>query len=383
MEEQVTPAVNDVETAQADELAAETIFVASQWKLIWWRFRKHRLALFSSAVLIFLYTVVAFAEFFAPYDATRSDKFYIYAPPQALRFVDEEGRFSLQPFTYGYTGTLNMETLRVDYEVDYATKFPIRLFAHGDSYKLWGLFETDLHLFGTDEGGSVFLLGTDKQGRDMVSRLIFGGRISLSVGLLGIAISFVLGITLGGLSGYYGGTVDIIVQRIIEFLMSVPTLPLWMGFSAALPPTWSVTQTYFAIVVILSLLGWTGLARVVRSKFMSLREEDFVMAARLSGANELRIVFRHLVPSFTSHLIASLSLSIPGMILGETSLSFIGLGLQPPAISWGVLLKEAQAIRVLNEAPWLLYPGFAVVVAVLAFNFLGDGLRDAADPYSR
>ncbi|NPV08961.1 MAG: ABC transporter permease [Anaerolineae bacterium] len=370
-----------IETVETE--AAESIFVASQWKLVWWRFRKHRLAVISAVVLGIMYTMVVFAEFFSPYNATQSDKRFIYAPPQKLHFVDSEGNFHLPPFTYAMTGTLNMETLRVEYEVDTSVVYPIRFFVRGAPYKLLGLIDTDVHLIGTDEGGTVFLLGTDKQGRDMLSRLIYGGRISLSVGLLGIAISFVLGILLGGLSGYYGGVFDITLQRVIEFMRSVPTLPLWMGLSAALPPTWSVVQNYFAIVVILSLLGWTGLARVVRSKFMSLREEDFVMAARLLGAKELRIVFRHMVPSFASYLIADLSLSIPGMILGETSLSFIGLGLQPPAISWGVLLKEAQAIRVLNEAPWLLYPGIAVVVAVLAFNFMGDGLRDAADPYSR
>ncbi|MGI6208579.1 MAG: ABC transporter permease [Anaerolineae bacterium] len=383
MAEEITQTAGEAALEAAENEAAESVYVASQWQLVWWRFRKHKLALISAGILIVLYIVVLFAEFFAPYDATASDKRFIYAPPQRVHFRDAEGNFSLRPFTYALTGELNMETLRVEYTYDTSVKFPVRFFVHGTPYKLWGLIETDVHLIGTDEGGTIFLLGTDKQGRDMLSRLIVGGRISLSVGLLGIAISFVLGILLGGLSGYYGGVFDVTLQRVIEFMRSVPTLPLWMGLSAALPPTWTVVQTYFAIVVILSLLGWTGLARVVRSKFMSLREEDFVMAARLLGASEMRIVFRHMVPSFTSHLIASLSLSIPGMILGETSLSFIGLGLRPPAISWGVLLKEAQAIRVLNEAPWLLYPGIAVVVAVLAFNFLGDGLRDAADPYSR
>jgi len=361
---------------------AEEVFVASQWQLMWWRFRKHKLALISSVVLAIMYIIVIFAEFFAPYDPRRSDKHAIYAPPQTIHFVDSEGNFHLQPFTYAMKGTLNMETLRIEYEEDTSTQYPIRFFVHGDPYKLLGRFDTDLHFIGTDEGGSFFLLGTDKQGRDMLSRLIYGGRISLSVGLLGIAISFFLGILLGGLSGYLGGVFDLALQRVIEFLRSIPTLPLWMALSAALPPQWSVTKVYFGIVIILSLLGWTGLARVVRSKFMSLREEDFVMAARLVGAGQLRIIFRHMVPSFASHLIASLTLSVPGMILGETSLSFIGLGLQPPAISWGVLLKEAQAVRVLAEAPWLLYPGIAVVVAVLAFNFMGDGLRDAADPYA-
>jgi peptide/nickel transport system permease protein len=371
-------------TAQPVTLEGEDqVYVASQWQLVWWRFRKHKLALAATALLLVLYIVILFVEFFAPYDPRRNNRDYIYAPPQKLHWVDANGRFYLWPFTHPIVGEMDMETLRIHYTEDRTTLYPLRFFVHGDPYELWGLFESDLHFFGTDEGGTIFLLGTEKQGRDMLSRIMHGGRISMSIGLVGIAISFFLGIFFGGFSGYYGGLFDLLMQRLIEFLRSVPTLPLWMGLSAALPARWSVIQVYFGIVVILSLLGWTGLARVVRSKFMSLREEDFVMAARLAGANELRVVFRHMVPSFASHLIASLSLSVPGMILGETSLSFIGLGLQAPAISWGVLLKEAQAIRVLSEAPWLLFPGVPVVAVVLAFNFMGDGLRDAADPYGR
>jgi peptide/nickel transport system permease protein len=350
---------------------------------VWWRFRKHKLALVATALLLVLYIMILFVEFFAPYDPRRNNGEYIYAPPQKLHWMDANGRFHLWPFTHPIVGEMDMETLRIHYTEDRTTLYPIRFFVRGDPYKLWGLFEGDLHFIGVAEGGTLFLLGTEKQGRDMLSRIMHGGRISMSIGLVGIAISFFLGIFFGGFSGYYGGVFDLLMQRLIEFLRSVPTLPLWMGLSAALPARWSVIQVYFGIVVILSLLGWTGLARVVRSKFMSLREEDFVMAARLAGANELRVVFWHMVPSFASHLIASLSLSVPGMILGETSLSFIGLGLQAPAISWGVLLKEAQAIRVLSEAPWLLFPGLPVVVVVLAFNFMGDGLRDAADPYAR
>ena len=327
--------------------------------------------------------MVIFCEFVAPYDPRVNRVGYMLSPPQKLHFIDAEGRFHLIPFTYKLKVERNMETLERIYTEDTSQRFPIRLFVEGEPYQLWGRFPSNLHLFGTGPEGTMFLLGTEGQGRDMLSRVIYGSRISLSVGLMGIAISFFLGILLGGLSGYYGGTFDLVTQRSIEFIRSVPRLPLWIALSAALPPRWSVVQVYFGIVIILSLLGWTGLARVVRSKFLSLREEDFVMAARLAGASELRIVFRHMVPSFASHLIASLTLQIPGMILGETSLSFIGLGLQPPAISWGVLLKDAQTIRVLSQAPWLLIPGLAVVVAVLAFNFMGDGLRDAADPYSR
>jgi peptide/nickel transport system permease protein len=369
--------------AQKPRFEEEKIFVASQWQLVWWRFRKHRMALVATALLAVLYVVIVFVEFFAPYDPRRNNKDYLYAPPQKLHLIDAEGRFHLRPFTYAMVGVMDMETLSIDYTEDTSQRYPIRFFVQGDPYKLWGSFEGDLHFVGTEEGGTLFLLGTEKQGRDMLSRIMHAGRISMSIGLVGIAISFFLGIFFGGFSGYYGGVFDVIMQRIIEFLRSVPTLPLWMALSAALPARWSVLQVYFGIVIILSLLGWTGLARVVRSKFMSLREEDFVTAARLAGATELRVVFRHMVPSFASHLIASLTLSVPGMILGETSLSFIGLGLQAPAISWGVLLKEAQAIRVLSEAPWLLIPGIPVVIVVLAFNFMGDGIRDAADPYVR
>jgi peptide/nickel transport system permease protein len=371
-------------TAQITSLGTEDkAYVASQWQLMWWRFRKHKLALIATVILAVFYVLILFVEFFAPYDPRRNNVDYIYAPPQPIHFVDADGQFHLWPFTYAFVGEMDMETLRIHYAEDTSEVYPIRFFVRGDPYELWGLFEGDLHFFGVNEGGTIFVLGTEKQGRDMLSRIMYGGRISLSIGLVGIAISFFLGIMFGGLSGYYGGVFDLLMQRVIEFLRSVPTLPLWMALSAALPPRWSVVQVYFGIVIILSLIGWTGLARVVRSRFMSLREEEFVMAARLGGASELRVIFRHMVPSFASHLIASLTLSVPGMILGETSLSFIGLGLQAPAISWGVLLKEAQAIRVLAEAPWLLFPGVPVVIAVLAFNFTGDGLRDAADPYAR
>jgi peptide/nickel transport system permease protein len=274
-----------------------------------------------------------------------------------------------------------MNTFKTTYTVDESLKYPVRFFAQGDPYKLWGLFESDRHLFGVDEG-TVFLFGSDNMGRDVLSRVIHGGRVSLSIGLLGIVISSLIGIFIGGISGYYGGVTDVIIQRVIEFIRSVPTLPLWMALSVALPPTWSVIQVYFGIVMILSLVGWTGLARVVRGKFMSLREEDFVMAAQLNGSTETRTIFKHMLPSFYSHIIASLTLSVPGMILGETALSFLGLGLQTPAVSWGVLLRDAQFIRVLASAPWLLLPGVFVVVAILCFNFVGDGLRDAADPYA-
>ena len=373
-------AASGPEPVEAGSRAGEELLVASQWQLIRWKFLQHKVAVACLLVLAILYLGALFAEFLSPYDPRIHDVRYLYSPPHRLHFVDETGTFHLRPFVYPHAATTDPKTFLTTYMEDKTARHSLRLFVRGDPYQLWGLFEADLHLFGTSEG-RVFLLGTDKLGYDMLSRLIYASRISLTVGLLGIAVSFTLGILIGGISGYFGGVVDLIFQRVIEFILSIPSLPLWMGLSAALPLHWSTVKVYFGIIVILSLVGWTSLARVVRGKFMSLREEDFVMAAKLHGARERRIIFRHLLPSFYSYIIASLTLSIPGMILGETALSFIGLGLQFPAISWGVLLKDAQGIHVLANAPWLLTPALLVIVTVLAFNFVGDGLRDAADPY--
>jgi peptide/nickel transport system permease protein len=358
----------------------EDVSVATQWQLIRWKFIRHRVAVAALIIIIIFYLGALFAEFLSPYDPAHHDTDFLFMPPQTIRFIDDS-EFQLRPFVYGMTSEMDPNTFKITWELDTSQKYPVGLFVRGDPYKMWGVIESDIHLFGA-EAGTMFLLGTDKMGRDLLSRIIYGGRISLSVGLLGIAISFIIGIIIGGVSGYFGGVVDLIIQRIIEFLRSIPTLPLWMALSVALPPTWSVVQVYFGIVIILSLVGWTGLARVVRGKFMSLREEEYIMAAQLNGANEARVIFKHMLPSFTSHIIASLTLSVPGMILGETALSFIGLGLQAPAISWGVLLKDAQRIIVLANSPWLLTPGLFVIVAILCFNFVGDGLRDAADPYA-
>ncbi|NLS77925.1 MAG: ABC transporter permease [Chloroflexi bacterium] len=362
----------------------EKVYVASQWQLMWWRFRKHKMAGVGGVVLIIFYTLAIFCEFFAPFDPLKFDSRLVFAPPQAIRLRSVQGTWHWPPFIYGVKQQIDPVSYRRTYVADTSKVYNVRLFARGDPYKLWGLIPSTIHLLGTEgNAGPMYLIGTDRMGRDMLSRLIYGARISLSIGLVGVFLSLIVGILIGGFSGYYGGIFDIIAQRIIEFLRSVPTLPLWMALSAAVPPFWPPLQVYFGITLVLSLIGWTGMARVVRGKFMALREEDFVMAAKLAGSSEFRIVTRHMVPSFLSHIIASVTLSIPGMILGETSLSFLGVGLRPPVISWGVMLQEGQNLATVALSPWLLVPGLAVIATVLCFNFLGDGLRDAADPYSR
>jgi len=367
------------------ESGGEQVYVAPPWKLMWWRFRKHKMALISSIVLMMFYFVAVFSEFVAPYDPDEAILLFKQAPPTAVHIRDADGNFH-RPFVYLHTRSVNAETLRISYIEDTSTRYPIRLFVRGFSYKLLGLWKTDIHLFGVPsaEGKQgVFLVGTDRLGRDVFSRTAYGARLSLSLGLVSVFLSLALGVVLGGISGYRGGTVDTIIQRVIEFIRTIPTIPLWMTLSAALPADWPVIRVYFGISVILSLVGWTHMARVVRGRFLSMREEDFVLAARLNGSSEMRIILRHMLPSFLSYIIANLTLSIPNMILSETALSFLGLGLRPPAISWGVLLQEGQNLRSLVLTPWVLAPGIAVVIAVLAFNFFGDGMRDAADPYSR
>lgn len=357
----------------------ERYYLASQWKLMWWKLKRHRVAVFSGVILAFMYFTAAFAEFFAPYELQSRHPSHIYAPPQAVHFF-HEGEL-VGPFVYGWTQTLNMETLKREYEPDTNKVYPIRFLCSGDKYSFWNLFDASFHFMCPATDGYMFLFGTDRLGRDVFSRMIYGARISLTIGLIGIFISFAMGITIGGLAGYYGGWIDNIVQRLIEILRSFPEIPLWMALSAVLPPNWSPILIYFGITVILAMLDWTGLARAVRSKLLALREEDYTMAARLMGARPKRIIFRHLVPGFMSHLIATATLSIPAMILGETALSFLGLGLRPPITSWGVLLNEAQNINVVALYPWLMLPVLPVIVVILAFNFFGDGLRDAADPY--
>jgi len=357
----------------------EQLFFASQWTLMWWRFKRHRLALACGVLLALMYGSILIAEFLAPYALPTRHTDYIYSPPQPLHLV-HEGEF-VGPFVYGWGYQLNMDKLMREYAEDRSQVYPLRFFCHGDPYAFWGLWQSDLHLICPPEGASFYPLGTDRLGRDMLSRTIYGARISLTIGLIGITLSFVLGIVIGGLAGYYGGWIDATVQRITEVIRSFPELPLWMALSAILPVTWSPIWVFFGITLILAMLDWTGLARAVRSKLLALREEDYCSAAQLMGARPARIIGHHLLPGLFSHLIASATLSIPSMILGETALSFLGLGLRPPITSWGVLLNEAQNINVVAIYPWLMLPVVPVIVVILAFNFFGDGLRDAADPY--
>ena len=356
----------------------------SPGRLAWLRFRQHRLAMIGGGILVFLYLLAIFCEFISPYTPEQRNVRAINAPPMSVRFFDAQGTFHIRPFVYAYDLSINPDTWMREYQEVFNTRYELHLFVKGEPYKLWGLLPAGRHLVGVDPEGPAYFhwLGTDSLGRDVLSRILYGSRVSLSIGIIGVALTLFLGVLLGGFAGYLGGLVDSAVQRCIEVLQSIPSLPLWMGLSAALPAAWSPITTYFGVTIILSLFGWTALARQVRGRFLAMREEDFVIAARLMGASDTRIVFRHMLPSFSSHIITTATLAVPAMILGETALSFLGIGLRPPVVSWGVLLQQAQNYQVIVMTPWLLLPGAFIVVTVIAFNLLGDGLRDAADPYS-
>ncbi|NDJ61727.1 MAG: ABC transporter permease [Chloroflexi bacterium] len=360
----------------------ETFYTASQWRLIWWRFRRHRLAVVGTTVLIILILMAVFADFVAPLSPTSRSTTYVLGPPMIPVFIDDEGEFHFPPIIYGVTTERNEETLRREPKLDTSVERPLHFFVEGEPYRLWGIIESNIHLFGTPDGEPLHLLGTDNLGRDIFSRTVFALRVSLSVGLAGVFISFVIGLVIGGISGYFGGWIDFFIQRLIELIMSIPTLPLWMTLAAIVPRDWNALQSYFAITILLGLLGWTGLARDIRSKLISLREEDYIVAAQLGGSSDWRIITRHMLPAFTSYIIVAISLAFPGIILGETALSFLGFGLRPPVVSLGVLLEGGQNIRTIAQSLWVLAPTIFVILIVLAFSFMGDGLRDAADPYA-
>jgi peptide/nickel transport system permease protein len=367
-------------SSHTTQSAEDELWMAPQWKLIWWKFRKHKLALFSLYIVLAIYFIAIFAEFIAPFDPGKICATHTYAPPQRLALL-HDGRF--EPHVKGYQVEVDTESMRRVFTTDDSQIVSLGLFVHGTEYRLFGLIKMDIHLFGPkDPDQPVYVLGADRLGRDMLSRIIYGARISMSIGLVGVIMSLTIGIVLGGISGYYGGVIDNFIQRLIELVRSIPSIPLWMGLAAALPLAWPPLRVYFVITIILSLLGWASLARVVRGRFLALRSENFVLAARLDGAKERKIIFQHMLPAFYSHIIASITLAIPSMILAETSLSFLGIGLRSPIISWGVLLQEAQNIRTIATAPWLLIPAIPIITAVVSLNFLGDGLRDAADPYA-
>lgn len=373
-----------VKNARSKTGAAGAESAETYWALVWRKFRRSKPAIVGGVTVLLFYIVCFFfAEFFSPYPVEWRSRTHLGAPPQVIRFVDSDGNFSLRPFVYGYLAQRDPRTFVRTFVEDRNVKYPIRFFVRGEPYKMWGLFQTNIHFFGTDQGGHVHLFGTDRLGRDLFSRVLYGGRVSLSIGLIGVTLTIIFGSLLGTIAGFYSGFVDNALMRGTELLMAFPSLPLWMALSAAVPPHWPPLGVYFGITIILSVISWGGLAREIRGMVLSMRERDYILAARSIGASDRRIIVRHLLPNCISHIIVVASLSIPGMILAETALGFLGLGLKPPMTSWGVLLNEAQNVRSLAQSPWTVIPAFFVIAAILAFNFLGDGLRDAADPYSR
>ncbi len=364
------------------DVGGQEIGQLSVGRLMWLRFLRNRLATTGALALFGLYFLVIFAPFFSPYDHLVVNQDFILRAPQLPHFVDAEGKFHLRPFVYGTETTLDTENLVWVHKDDLNQVYPIRFFVHGKPYKLLGLVPTDIHLYGVDEPGTVYLLGTDRLGRDIFSRILYGGRVSLSIGLIGVSLTILFGSVLGTVSGYFGGVVDTVMQRIIELIMSFPDVALWAALAAALPPDWSTVKRFFAISVILSFIAWTGLARQVRAKVLAYREMDYTAAAKAAGASHTRIIFVHMLPNALSHIIVVATLAIPGMILAETALSFLGLGIQAPMVSWGTLLQDAQTVSVVINNPWLMLPGLFVIIAVLCFNFVGDGIRDAADPFA-
>lgn len=376
-----TPSRVDIATREISMRRTDT---ATHWQLMWWKFRNHKMALLGGTILAILVILSLFSEFVGPYTPQERTAKYAQGQPMGFHFIDAENSFHLRPFVYARVAKRNKITLRMETTVDKSKTWPVNFFVRGDNYKLLGLFKSDIHLFGfEDKRHFIHLLGTDQLGRDMFSRVLYATRTSLSIGAIGVGLAFLLGITLGGIAGYFGGMVDSVIMRLIEFIRSIPTLPLWMALAAALPREWTALQVYLSITAILALIGWTHLARRVRGKLLALREEEFVLAARLSGCSHARIVLRHMLPSFMSYLIVDLTISFPYIIMAETALSFLGLGMREPIVSWGVLLYSAQNIRSMMLMPWLLIPGLVVIIAVIAFNFLGDGMRDAADPYTK
>ena len=367
---------------QSAATAEEKYYLASQRQLMRQKFRRHKVANLGLAILVVLYFMAIFADFLTPYTAEERFNTFSYRQPTPIHFVDTQGRLHW-PFVYGITQARDPNTLQMIYKVNTGVHLPIRFFVHAQPHKLLGIIKTDIHLFGVDKPNGIFLFGTDKLGRDVLSRILYASRVSLSIGLVGVAVSFLIGVTVGGISGYFGGAVDMFAMRLIEFIGGIPTIPFWIALGAALPRNWSVVQIYFAIVVLLSLLGWGGLARVVRGKLLELREYDYVLAARVSGVGEGAIIRIHLLPNFASYLIVDITLAIPGMILGESALSFLGLGMRPPAVSWGVMLQDSMNIHSVALYWWMVIPALFVIITVLTFNFLGDGLRDAADPYKQ